>query len=152
MVDDYGVAVRQAHRFASVEPSDEVDGRSRVMSDLDVRRGAGDQRAVEPLEVLAHQAPRQEVMGLDRLAGRIDLAAVADPPVAPLEHPVVQPDAVARLVVLGVERIQRQLATGVVEQQVVWLRHVVDARAGRPGLDHVHFDLEPDGQALRERS
>ena len=115
---------------------------------LDVRRGSGDERTVEPLEVLAHQAAGQEMMRLDRLAGGIHLTAIAYPPVSAVAHPVVESDPVARLVALGRERIQRELATGGVEQQVVGLGHVVDPRAGRPGLDHMHFDLEPRAQAL----
>ena len=46
------------------------------------RRRASQKRAVEPLEVLAHQPARQEVVGLDRLARRIDHAPIADPAVA----------------------------------------------------------------------
>ena len=149
MVDDDRSAVGQSYLFAPIAPGDDVDGRRLVMDDVDVWRRAGDEAPVEPLEVLAHQAPRQEVVGLDRLARGIDLAAIPNPAVAPCDRPVVETDPVARLVVLGLERIQRELAAGVVEQQVVGLGHVVDARAGRSGLDHVHFDVNAAAKPWR---
>ena len=65
-----------------------------------------------------------------------------DPPV-PLRHrPVEQADRVAGLIILTGEWIKAELATRSVEQQIVGLSDVVDAGAGRPGLDHMHLDLE----------
>ena len=70
------------------------------------RRRAGKERPVEPLEVLAHQAARQEVVGLDRLTRWVDRAPFAHPPVASCDSPVVQANGVARLIGLGLERVQ----------------------------------------------
>ena len=101
MVDDDCSSVGQVDLFAAIAPRDQVDRGGGVMDDVDARRCAGGQRAVEPLEVLAHQAARQEVMALDRLTRRILHAPVADPAVALGDRPVVQTDAVAGLVVLA---------------------------------------------------
>ena len=111
------------------------------MDDVDAAWRAGDQRPVEPLEVLAHQAARKEMVGLDRLTCRVDHAPVAHPPVASRDGPVVQTHPVTRLVVLGLERIQRELPAGVVEKEVVGLGYVVDARPRGSGLDDVNGDV-----------
>ena len=86
------------------------------MDDVQTRRRAGEKRTIEPLEVLAHQAARQEVTGLDRVTRRIDRTLLADPPVAPRSYPVVQTDSVAGLIGLRLERIQRELPAGIIEE------------------------------------
>jgi hypothetical protein len=127
VVNDDPGAVGQPYLLAPVAPGHEIDRRGPMVNDVHIRRGAVQERVVEPLEVLAHQAARQEVMGLDRIARRIDRTPVADPPVAPLDHPVVQAEPVRGLIRLGLEGIQRELPAGVVEEQVVRLSCVVDA-------------------------
>src|SRR5579863_1595351 len=81
-------------------------------------------------------------MRVDGTSGRIDSAGVPDPPVAASGRPFIKPDAVARLVALRRERVKGQLPAGVVQQQVVGLRHVIDARTRSPRLDHVHCDSQ----------
>ena len=142
MVDDDRAPVTQAHLFAAIAPGDQVDRGGGVMDDVDARRRAGQKRPVEPVEVLAHQAARQEVVALDRLTPRVDRAPVTHPPVASCDGPVVQTNAVAWLVGLGFERVQRELPAGVVEDEVVGLGDVVDAGAGGSRLDHVHRDVK----------
>ena len=141
MVDDDCPAVGQTDLFAAVTPGEQVDRGGRVMDDVQAGWRTGEKRPVEPLEVLAHQAARQEVMWLDRLTRRVDHAPVAHPPVAARDGPVVQANRVARLVGLGLERVQRELPASVVEKQVVRLVYVVDAGAGGSRLDHVHGDV-----------
>ena len=142
MVDNHRLTVSQEHFLAAVEPADEVNGRGRVMEDLNGRWRSGQQRPVEPLEVFAHDAPGQEVMGFNRFTGAIDDATVAHPPVPLRYRPVEQADRVAGLIILTGEWIKAELATRSVEQQVVGLSDVVDAGAGRPGLDHMDLGLQ----------
>ena len=148
MVDDNRSTVGQVHLLGAVAASDEIDRRRGVVNNVDPRRRAGHQRPVEPLEVLAHQAPRKEVVALDRLTRRVDHAPVVDPVIAASDRPLVQTNCVRRLVLLDLERIQGQLAAGIVEQQVVGLFHVVDARAGGSRLDDVHGDVNPGPMLL----
>ena len=54
VVDDNRRPVGQAHLFAPIAPADQIDRGRGVMDDVDPLWCAGDQRAVEPLEVLAH--------------------------------------------------------------------------------------------------
>ena len=142
MVHYDGSAVAQAHLFAAVAPGDQVDRGRGVMDDVNAGWRLGEKRTVEPLEVLAHQAAGQEMMGLNRLTRRVDRAPVADPAVALCNGPVVQATCVARLLGLGFERVQGELPAGVVEEEVVGLLDVVNARAGGSGLDHVHCDVK----------
>jgi hypothetical protein len=81
------------------------------------------------------------VVGLDRLARRVDHAAVVDPPIPLGNGPLVQTDPIARLVVRSRERVQRKLTAWVIEKEIVRLGHVVNARAGSSGLDDVHSDI-----------
>ena len=118
------------------------------MHDVHARWRAGQQGSIEPLEVLAHQSARQEMVGLDRLARWIDHALVADPPIAPRHGPVVQPDAIAGLIILRLERVQGELPAGIVEQEIVGLRYVVYARAWRSRLDHVDGHVDAGRQVL----
>src|SRR6185437_10227734 len=94
------------------------------------------------------EPPRQEVVRLDRLTRGILHAAVAHPTVALADGPVVQPDAVARLVVLDLERVERELSARVVEKQVVGLAGVVNARSRRSGFDHVHGNVDARSELL----
>ena len=110
------VGVGQAHLLTSVAPADRIDGRRLMMHDVHIWRRAGQKRAIEPPEVLAHQTARQEVMGLDRLARRIYRTLVPDPPVARRCCPVVQAEPVAGLMRLRLKRVQGELPTGVVEE------------------------------------
>ena len=87
-------------------------------------------------------------MALDRLTRRVLHAPVADPAVALGDRPVVQTDAVAGLIVLGFERVQRELPAGVVEDEVVGLAYVVDAGTRGSGLDHVHGDVNARPELL----
>ena len=122
-----------------------------MMHDVHARRRASQKRAIEPLEVLAHQPARQEVVGLDRLARRIDHAPIADPAVARRDGPVIEADPVTGLVTLRLERVQGQLPAGVVQKEVVGLRDVVNARARRSRLDHVDRDVNAGWQLLARR-
>ena len=79
VVDDDRSPVGQPHLLAAVAPGDDVDRRRWVMNDVHARRRAVDERPVEPPEVLAHQAARQEMVPLDRLARR-DRSHSARPP------------------------------------------------------------------------
>lgn len=110
--------------------------------------GAPAKGAIEPLEVFAHQSARQEVVGLDGLTSGVDHTAVADPAVAPPDGPVVQPDPIGRLVRLRLERVQRELPAGIVEEEVVRLRDVVDARARSSRLNDVDRHVNAGSQVL----
>jgi hypothetical protein len=90
------------------------------------------------LEVLAHETAWEEMVALDLLTARVDHTAVAYPPVALSDGPVVQTNPVARLVGLGLERVHRDLSASVVLEEVVRLGNVIHAGAGRSGLDNVH--------------
>jgi hypothetical protein len=87
-------------------------------------------------------------MGFDWPTPRVDHAPVAYPAVASRNGPVIKPDSVARLVGLGLERVQRELPAGVVEKEVVGLRHVVDARARGARLNDVQGDVDARTQFL----
>ena len=141
MVDDDRSSIGQVHLFAVVASCDHIDGGGGVMDDVYASWRAGDKRAVEPLEILAHQPARKEVVGLDRTTAWVDHAPVAHPSVPTLDRPVIQAQSVARLVGLGLERVQRELPAWVVEEEVVGLRDVVHAGARRSGLDDVHGDV-----------
>ncbi|HYB24680.1 MAG TPA: hypothetical protein VED41_12835 [Solirubrobacteraceae bacterium] len=142
MIGDDRPPVGEADLFGAIASGDEVDSRGGVMNDVNARWRADDERPVEPLEVFAHQTARQEVVSLDRLSRGVLDAAVAHPAVALRDGPVVQTNAVARLVVLGLERIQGELPAWIVEEKVVGLCHVVHARAWSSRLNHVHSDVD----------
>src|ERR1051326_2479458 len=80
-------------------------------------------------------------MRLDRLTGWLDRAPIPDPPIAARDGPVVETYPVARLFILSLEGVQRELPAGVVEKEIVGLCYVVDPRTGGSGLNHVHGDV-----------
>ncbi len=142
MVDQQHAAVGQVHLLVPFDQRDQVDGARRMMDNADRRRGRGHECPVEPVQVLAHQAPGQVVAGLDPPSGRVQGAEVADPPVALGVSPVVEADAIARQVGLIGEGVQGDRGAGAVEQQIIGLGRVVDPGARGSGLDHVNLDLE----------
>ena len=135
MVDGEGGAVVEQHRLAPLKGRRDVDSRRVVPDDLEVGRGVGHQRAVEPDEVLAHQPPGQVVGGQDGVTAGADAALVTHPAVAASPPPTAcRPTAYGggRLRRGGVER---ELTAGVVEHEEIRLLGGVDPASELSGLD-----------------
>lgn len=148
VVDDHDATVREPQLFGPVRSRHQINRWSAVMDDLERRRSCIDQSSVEPLQVLAHEPAGEEMVWLDRLSRGVYRAAIAHPPVPLRDDPVIQADPIGRMAGLVSKGIQRELAAGVVEQQVVGLRDVVDARSGGRRLDHADLHLEPGPESL----
>src|ERR1035437_5037840 len=145
MVNAHRLPRDQPHLLGAIALVDDVYGRASVMDDLDVSRRVPDQFAIEPLQVLAHDPPRNEVvLGYLRPAS-IDAAGVPFPSIAPADQPLVEAHPVAVIGGVVTPGIQGNLAAGGVHDQIVGLIDRVDPGPGSRGLDHV----DPDRPAAR---
>jgi hypothetical protein len=133
---DRRVVVEQ-HRLSTADLGRYVGGGGVVAHDLQIGRCVGQQRVVEPGQVLAHQAARQVVGGEDLHARGVNPALVAQPAIALGDRPLVETYGV-RAVLVGVRgRVERQLSAGIVEYEVVGLLRGVNAAAQLSRLNHV---------------
>ena len=141
VVDDELLAVLEGHPLAPVIGGGEVYGGRRVVLDGEVGRGFGAQDLVEPLQVLPHDPPGEEVVRADRRAHGRDPALHPLPAVALVLHPLVEPPPELGVVQGLGEGVHGMLPAGSVEDQVVGLVERVHAPAGAPGLDDMHHDV-----------
>ena len=135
VVDGEGRAVVEQHRLAALEGLRNVDGSCVVPDDLEVGRGVGDQRVIEPGQVLAHQPPWQVVGGQDGVARGADAAFVTHPAVAADYRPRVQAHGVGGEGVPVGGDVEGKLTAGVVEHQEVGLFGGVNPASQLSGLD-----------------
>src|ERR1035437_2619404 len=97
MVNAHCLPRDQPHLLGAIALADDVHGRASVMDDLDVSRRVPDQFAIEPLQVLAHDPPRNEVvLGYLRPAS-IDAAGVPFPSISPAEPALAEDHLPARV-------------------------------------------------------
>ena len=143
MVDGEGGPVVEQQRLAPRQRRRDVDGRSVVPDDLEVRRRVVHQRFVEPGEVFTHQSPGQVVGGPNSLTPGTDAALVTHPAVAADHCPLVQAYGVGRGVVLVGGGVEGELTAGVVEHQEVGLLGGVNPASELSGLDDVHPHRRP---------
>ena len=143
MVDGEGGAVVEQHRLAPLEGLRNVDGRCVVPDDLEVGRGVGHQRVVEPDQVLAHQPPGQVVGGQDGVTPGADTALVTHPAVAADHRPPVQAHGVGGEGVPVGGDVEGELTAGVVEHQEVGLLGGVNPASELSGLDQVQPHRRP---------
>ena len=111
-----------------------------MADDLQVLGGVGQQRVVEPDQVLAHQPAREVVGGSDRLPLCAYPAFVPDPSEAPHHRPFVEPYRIGRVLLAVGGRIEGKLPARVVEHEVVGLAGGVHPAAELARLDEVHPD------------
>ena len=151
VVDGEGGAVVEQHRLAPLKRRLDVDGRRAVPDDLEVGRGVGHQRVVEPDQVLAHQPPGQVIGGQDGVTPGADTALVTHPAVAADHRPWMQAHGVGGEGVPVGGDVQGELSAGVVEHQEVRLLGGVDPASELSGLDQVqpHRRPYPPGPAHR---
>jgi hypothetical protein len=88
------------------------------------------------------------VVRFDRVPIGIDLAAIAHPSISLRQRPLVEAEAIARLIALAGVRSQAELSTRSVQEQIIGLVYVVDTGSRGSRLDHMHLDLESRAQAL----
>ena len=143
VVDGEGGAVVEQHRLAPLEGLRNVDGSCVVPDDLEVGRGVGHQRVVEPDQVLAHQPPGQVVGGQDGVTPGADTALVTHPAVAADHRPRVQAHGVGGEGVPVGGDVEGELTAGVVEHQEVGLLGGVNPASELSGLDQVQPHRRP---------
>ena len=140
VVHPQGPPVVQHHRLAAAAGRHDVDGAGVVPHHFEIGGGVGQQRLVEPGQVLAHQPAGQVVGRLDGGSGPTDGAEMTRPGVPLLDRPLVEPQPIGRDGAPLGGCVQRELAAGIVEHQVVGLALGVDATAQPAGLDHMDAD------------
>ena len=138
-----GGAVVKQHRLAPRQRRRDVDGRRVVPHYLEVGRGVGHQRVVEPDQVLAHQPPGQVVGGQDGVTPGADAALVTHPAVAADHRPRVQAHGVGGEGVPVGGDVEGELTAGVVEQEEVGLLGRVNPASELSGLDHMEAHRFP---------
>ncbi len=142
MVRPDAAAVGQHDLLTAPGARHDVDGRGAVVDDVQGRRRGGDERLVEPLEVLGHDPARQEVVRGD-LPPVTDAAGIPVPAVSEVMRPFVETEAVAGPGMVPLVRIgvHRQLPARVVHEQVVGLGDSVHPGTRRRRLHDMDADL-----------
>src|SRR5271168_2999502 len=151
MVDPKRVSNVEHDRRSTATTGGDVDGGGVVPDHIQVRGDVGHQGVVEPGQVLAHQASGEVVGRGDWSTGVGNAAFVRRPPVPLVDGPFIETGGVRRrLVLVAVERhVQRQLATWIVEHEVIGLRRGVGPATECAGFDHVDPNLYRRTASLR---
>ena len=141
VIDLEALPVRHHDSLAPVPLAHDVDRFGVAVDDLQLRGCRRDQGRIEPLQVLAHEPARDVVVAGYLAPGATDLAGVAHPAVAGARNPLVQAHGVRGRWTRVLPRIERDLPTRSVEDQIVGLVHCIDTRAGRAGRNSTMWTL-----------